>query len=164
MGTLLAPDREEPRTSTVACSPQKGDWFLEQSAGYVFALDSTTGHELWRVFLGGSTLCASDLVHRGWTTGYSRVRRSCVVHVRVGRSVVFVVAEDYLLQAAGIPGRRSSRWRRSDVRWRTEMRLKASEIAPPANLGPLHLSCRANSRVTMSVDSLFYRIHASTEV
>jgi alcohol dehydrogenase (cytochrome c) len=34
----------------------EGGLVFGASAGYVFALDSTTGHELWRVFLGGSTL------------------------------------------------------------------------------------------------------------
>ena len=48
----------DPASITVACSPQKGDWFLGHLAGYVFALDSTTGHELWRVFLGSGTHAA----------------------------------------------------------------------------------------------------------
>jgi len=34
----------------------EGGLVFGASAGYVFALDSTTGHELWRVFLGSSTL------------------------------------------------------------------------------------------------------------
>ena len=33
----------------------KGGLVFGGSAGYVFALDSTAGHELWRVFLGSST-------------------------------------------------------------------------------------------------------------
>ena len=42
----------------MACSPPKGDLVFGASGGYVFALDSTTGHELWRVFLGSGTHAA----------------------------------------------------------------------------------------------------------
>jgi outer membrane protein assembly factor BamB len=36
----------------------EGGLVFGASAGYVFALDSITGHELWRVYLGSSTLAA----------------------------------------------------------------------------------------------------------
>ena len=54
MGTLLAADREGPGQYSGLLATEGGLVF-GASAGFVFALDSTTGHELWRVFLGGGT-------------------------------------------------------------------------------------------------------------
>ena len=35
-----------------------GDLVFGGGGGFVFAIDSATGHELWRVFLGGDTYAA----------------------------------------------------------------------------------------------------------
>ena len=51
----FSPDEREPEHYSGLLATEGGLVF-GASAGYLFALDSTTGHELWRVFLGGSTL------------------------------------------------------------------------------------------------------------
>ena len=56
-------------------------------------------------------LCSSDHIHRGWTTGYCCVLRSGGVHVRVGRTIVSVIAEDYsLARRPRLPGRFWDQW------------------------------------------------------
>ena len=58
MGILLAVDASLKTTLYSGLLATGGGLVFGASAGYVFALDSTTGHELWRVFLGGNTRAA----------------------------------------------------------------------------------------------------------
>ena len=56
MGVLSPPNRMRIQPDYSGLLATGGGLVFGAAAGYVFALDSTTGHELWRVFLGGSTL------------------------------------------------------------------------------------------------------------